>query len=107
MERLNVGDWVYYVGAEYDHLDGALGFIVDVERTCYLVEFTQTYNGDPIRTQKYVELDDVIPAEKPEETPMTEYSLQTLIDLALQTRDHEWFKELSEQYKRLKEKAGV
>lgn len=101
MARVNEGDWVYYVGKEYDWLEGALGFIEDVERTCYLVMFTQNSSGEPIRTKKYVGISNAIPAETPEEAPMIEQSFKALIDLALQTKDFEWCRQLTEQYKRV------
>jgi hypothetical protein len=97
MKNLKVGDWVYYAG-DNERLEGALGFIVQGTGFHFNVEFIQDYKGKRIKRQRYCHVEELIPASVIQ--PPNETQLETLINLALDTGDKDWFMELTEQYKR-------
>jgi hypothetical protein len=99
MKKFNVGDWVYYDGEHYASLEGALGFVEYVGYSRCLVEFIKDRNGNRIKFRKEINFEDLMPAS---ELFLDEQALKNLIDLALDTDDEEWFIELTELYKQLK-----
>lgn len=105
MALVNVGDWVFYIGDEYEYLTGALGYIEEIHGTTGFVMFTKSPSGKPISIKRYVYMFELSPAD--DRTLMTEQEYKSLIDIALSTRDYGWCKELLEQYKKIKQKARV
>ncbi|EZP75033.1 hypothetical protein H839_16073 [Parageobacillus genomosp. 1] len=103
MARVNIGDWVYYVGV-YEALEGAMGYVEKIDGGECSVIFTVDPKGKPIFMRKHLPISYVIPATNTQ--PLTEQSFEVLMDLALATRDFEWCRQLTEQYKRVT-KAGV
>jgi hypothetical protein len=97
MARVNVGDWVYYVGS-YEALEGAMGYVEKINCGECSVIFTVDPKGKPIFMRKHLPISYVIPANS---TQLDEQSFEVLMDLALATRDFEWCRQLTEQYKRV------
>ncbi|MFC4183548.1 hypothetical protein [Saccharococcus thermophilus] len=96
MEKLKIGDWVYYTGDE-QQLEGALGYVDRIIDSYCVIEFVQDYNGKRLNRRKICTIEELIPAKS--KSPMTKEDFDTLIDLALATRDFEWCKQLMEQLK--------
>jgi hypothetical protein len=98
MAMFNVGDWVYYTDDYYEDLEGALGFVLSVNYSRCSVHFIKDAKGKRIDIIKNINFEDLIPANS---TQLDEQSFEVLMDLALATRDFEWCRELTEQYKRV------
>jgi hypothetical protein len=96
MEKLKIGDWVYYAGDE-QQLEGALGYVDRIIDSYCVVEFVQDYKGKRLNRRKICTIEELIPAKS--KSPMTKEDFDTLIDLALATKDFEWCKQLMEQLK--------
>jgi len=96
MATFNVSDWVYYDG-ENSLLHGALGYIEEISSRSCVVQFVKDIKGKPINTARIIDIKDLMPAR----TSLTKENVDALIDLALATRDFEWCRQLTEQYKRV------
>jgi hypothetical protein len=96
MEKLKIGDWVYYAGDEYQ-LEGALGYVDRIVDSYCVVEFIQDCKGKRLKRRKSCSIGELIPAKS--KSPMTKEDFDTLMDLALATKDFEWCKQLLEQLK--------
>jgi IDEAL domain len=99
MKKFNIGDWVYYDGEHYASLEGALGFVENVGYAKCMVHFIKDRKGKKIDFKKNIDFEDLTPAS---EMFLDEPALKNMIDLALDTDDEEWFMELTELYKQLK-----
>jgi hypothetical protein len=91
-ELYKVGEWV---SVDSGLIKGFTGYIVkyDFEDDRYFVNFTSTGNGNALNTGRWIDVERLVPAKKDKE----EDDLFALIDMALDTDDKEWFKELSSQ----------
>ncbi|MEH7249202.1 IDEAL domain-containing protein [Neobacillus niacini] len=89
-ERFATGDWVI-IGGGFSK--GWTGYILkyDFEDDRYKVRLTSTDRGKTIDIGKWFDPEDLMLGKK----LITEQEIRTLIDLALDTNDKEWFKELS------------
>jgi hypothetical protein len=96
MEKLKIGDWVYYAGDERQ-LEGALGYVDRIVDSYCVVEFIQDRKGKRLKRRKSCTIGELIPAKS--KSPMTKEDFDTLMDLALATKDFEWCKQLLEQLK--------
>jgi hypothetical protein len=105
MEKFQIGDWVYYDGNEISWLYGAVGFVTIAGEVKCAVEFVKDNQGNRIRTEKFIPVKDLIKSKTT--SPLSEEEIKALIDIALDTRDFEWAKQLMEQFEgRKNEKVG-
>jgi hypothetical protein len=98
MATFNVGDWVYYNNDE-SWLDGALGYIDKINHGMCVVEFVKDRQGNRLKTREVLSVERLIPANMMQ--PLADEAFRFLMDLALATRDFEWCRQLTEQYKRV------
>jgi hypothetical protein len=103
MEKLKIGDWVYYAGEDEQQLEGALGYVDRIVDSYCAVEFIQDYKGKRLKRRKSCTMKELIPAKSI--PPMTKEVFDTLMDLALATKDFEWCRQLVEQLEGEKRKS--
>lgn len=89
---LQVGDWVYCVNV-HQHTFGWLGFIEWIRPPECSVIFVRTRSNQPTRQERRMLLRYLEPAGI--EGDWTSSELDVLINLALDTRDEGWFRELT------------
>jgi hypothetical protein len=95
MEKLKVGDWVYYVGT-YIPFQGAIGYVEKIDPFDCTVVFTVDPNGKNIFERRKMPISYLKPSKSMQ--PITEAAFKFLMDLALETRDFEWCKQLVEKF---------
>jgi hypothetical protein len=86
------GDWVYCVNP-HESVFGWLGYIDWIRPPECKVVFVRTRLNQPVREERRILLSRLEPAGV--STDWTSSELNALIDLALDTRDEEWFYELA------------
>jgi uncharacterized protein YpiB (UPF0302 family) len=94
--RLNVGDWVKFSPSNFYRRN---------QKTIlkgYILEMNGNYADVRAEDKKlYLRMADLIPCE---DTPeYTQESLRTMINIALDTKDRNWFEELTSELKRIQE----
>lgn len=104
MTRLNVGDWVTFISNSIITSNGLIikqeikGYIdaIDGNRAKIRGNDGKTYVGEKIE-------DLTLCKDTPE---YTQESLRTMINIALDTNDRNWFEELTNELKRIQEVEG-
>jgi hypothetical protein len=104
VNRLEVGDWVYYAGDDEPQLDGALGYIDRIVDTYCAVEFIRDQKGKRLKWRKQCSIKELIPAKT---QSLTKGEFDYLMDLALKTKDYEWCKQLVEQFEGQKKQSTL
>ncbi|AOP14590.1 hypothetical protein HMPREF1012_01611 [Bacillus sp. BT1B_CT2] len=101
MTRLNVGDWVKFSPTNFYRCN---------QKTIlkgYILEMNGNYADVRAEDKKLYlgqRMADLIPCE---DTPeYTQESLRTMINIALDTKDRNWFEELTSELKRIQEVEG-
>ncbi|MCF7617380.1 IDEAL domain-containing protein [Bacillus sonorensis] len=104
MTRLNVGDWVKFISNSFITSNG---FIIKQEIKGYIDAIDGNrakIRGNDGKTYIVEKIDNLIPCE---DTPeYTQESLRTMINIALDTKDRNWFEELTSELKRIQEVEG-
>lgn len=108
MTRLNVGDWVKFFPSDNGHYARNLihvqikGFIEDIDgKHADVRGYTGGIMGKLYISQKVSDLEPC--RDAPE---YTQESLRTMINIALDTKDRNWFEELTSELKRIQEVEG-
>jgi hypothetical protein len=102
MEKLKIGDWVYYAGNEEHQLEGALGYVDRIVDSYCAVEFIKDYKGKRLKRRKSCTMKELIPAISTQ--LLTKQEFDFLMDLALATKDFEWCRHLMKQLEKGKRK---
>jgi hypothetical protein len=95
-EKFQIGDWVYYNGEDYHTLHGGIGYITIAGEVKCEVQFIQDHKGLPLRYKKMLPNKDLLKSKST--APILEEEFKALIDLALETKDFEWCRQLVKQF---------
>lgn len=85
------GDWVYCVNP-HESVFGWLGYIDWIRPPECSVVFTRTNDGQRLKQKRRMLIRDFIVIDSTAEWASSE--IDAMIDIALDTRDEEWFREL-------------
>lgn len=88
-EKLEIGQWVQSWGASRI-IDKCIGFIEFSEKDIHFVRFVKNNKGERIHRGSWVDAEDLIGLEP----ILAVEDIKTLIDMAIDMKDKEWFEEL-------------